>query len=106
MAAAIKRKSFGQVLVVLVSTSSQKEAIKIARALVSANLAACANIIPEIQSIYEWKGKLVKTREVLILFKTTKSRYKKFEQSIRAIHSYETPEIIALPVSKGFDQYL
>ena len=93
-------------LVVFVTTASQKEAVKIARAMVNTKLAACASIIPAIQSVYRWKGKLVNEREVLILLKSMKPRYRALEKAIRAIHSYETPEIIALPVSDGLAQYI
>jgi len=95
-----------QVLVILVTAANQKEAAKIANAMVSANLAACANIVPAIQSIYRWKGKIVKGREVLIILKSTKARYPALEQAIKKLHSYETPEIIALSVSAGLDRYL
>lgn len=97
---------FSQVLVVLVTAKNQKEAVKIATAMVTANLAACANIIPAVQSIYRWKGKIVKGREVLIILKSTKARYPALEGAIKKLHSYETPEIIALSVSDGLDQYL
>lgn len=100
------KKSPRQVLVVLVTTATQGEAIKIARAMVSAKLAACANIIPAIQSVYRWKGKIVKEQEVLITLKSTKSQYQALEKAIKAMHSYETPEIIALPVSEGFSSYI
>jgi periplasmic divalent cation tolerance protein len=100
------RKSSGQMLVILVTTASPEEAVKIARAVVSAGLAACANIIPAIQSMYRWKGKLVKEQEALVMLKSTKSRYRALEKAIKEIHSYETPEIIALPVKEGLDQYI
>lgn len=100
------KKPSGQMLVVFVTTASQEEAVKIARAMVNTKLAACASIIPAIQSVYRWKGKLVNEREVLILLKSTKPRYRALEKAIRAIHSYETPEIIALPVSDGLAQYI
>lgn len=95
-----------QVLVILVTAANQKEAVKIANAMVSANLAACANIVPAIQSIYRWKGKIVKGREILIILKSTKARYPALEQAIKELHSYETPEIIALSVSAGLNRYL
>ncbi len=95
-----------QVLVILVTAKNQKEAVKIANAMVSANLAACANIVPAIQSVYRWKGKIVKGREVLIILKSTKARYPALEQAIKGLHSYEAPEIIALSVSAGLNRYL
>ncbi|MCX5723077.1 MAG: divalent-cation tolerance protein CutA [Nitrospirae bacterium] len=100
------KKSPTQALVILVTAANQEEAIKIARAMVETKLAACANILPAIQSVYRWKGKIVKEREVFILLKSTKSRYPALEQAIKAMHSYEIPEIIALPITSGLPQYL
>ncbi|MCG3778895.1 MAG: Divalent-cation tolerance protein CutA [Nitrospira sp.] len=95
-----------QVQVILVTVANQKEAVKIANAMVSTNLAACANIVPAMQSIYRWKGKIVKEREALIILKSTKAQYPALEQAIKELHSYETPEIIALSVSAGLSRYL
>ena len=106
MAASLMKKSSGQVLVVLVAAANQDEAARIAEEMVNAKLAACASIIPGIQSIYRWKGKVVKAEEVLLLLKTTKPRYYALEKAIKAMHAYETPEIIALPVKEGLDQYI
>jgi len=100
------KRSPRQVLVILVTVVNQEEAIRIGERMVNAKLAACANIISEIQSIYRWKGKVVKTKEVLLMLKSTKPRYRELEKSIKAIHTYETPEIIALPVKEGFGQYI
>jgi periplasmic divalent cation tolerance protein len=100
------RKSAGQVLVILVTTANQKEAVRIGEKVVEAKLAACANIIPGIRSIYRWKGKVVKGQEVLLLLKSTKQRYCALERAIKAMHTYETPEIIALSVKEGFYQYI
>ena len=99
-------KSAGQVLVILVTAINQEEAIRIGEGMVNAKLAACANIIPGIQSIYRWEGKVVKTQEVLLILKSTKPRYRALEKAIKAMHTYETPEIIALPVKEGLDQYI
>ncbi len=106
MATPRMKTAAGQVLVILVTAKNQKEAVKIASAMVTANLVACANIVPAVQSIYRWKGKIVKGREVLIILKSTKARYPALEQAIKGLHSYETPEIIALFVSAGLDRYL
>lgn len=100
------KKSAEQVLVILVTTENQEEAARIGEEMVNAKLAACANIISGIQSIYRWKGKVVKAEEVLLILKSTKSRYRALEKAIRAMHSYETPEIIALPIKEGLDQYI
>jgi periplasmic divalent cation tolerance protein len=100
------RKSAAQVLVILVTTANQKEAIRISEEVVNAKLAACANVVPGIQSIYRWKGKVVKEQEALLILKSTKHRYSALEKAIKAMHTYETPEIIALSVKKGLDRYI
>jgi periplasmic divalent cation tolerance protein len=100
------KKLSGQVLVILVTVANQKEAVKIGEEMVNAKLAACANIIPRIQSIYHWKGKVVKAQEVLLILKSTRPRYRALEKAIKTMHTYETPEIIGLPVIEGLDQYI
>jgi periplasmic divalent cation tolerance protein len=106
MVAPLMKKSVGQVLVILVTAANQKEAIRIGEGMVNAKLAACANVIPGIQSIYRWKGKVVKAQEVLLILKSTRPRYHALEKAIKAMHTYETPEIIALPVKEGLDRYI
>ena len=100
------KKSGVQVLVILVTTINQKEAGRIGKEMVNAKFAACANIIPGIQSVYRWNGKIVKAQEALLILKSTQSRYRALEKAIKAMHSYEVPEIIALPVNEGLDQYV
>jgi len=94
-------------IVVLVTCGAAKEARKIARALVEQRLAACVNILQSpVQSIYRWKGKVESAKEVLIIIKTTRKRFAALQRAIRALHSYGTPEIIALPVADGSRDYL
>jgi len=100
------KKSPGQILVVLVAVGNQEEAVRIGEGMVNAKLAACANIIPGIQSIYRWKGKIIKAQEVLLILKSTKPRYRALEKAIKVMHTYEIPEIIALPVKECLDQYI
>jgi periplasmic divalent cation tolerance protein len=100
------KKSAGQVLVILVTTANQEEAVRIGKEMVNAKLAACANIIPGIQSIYRWDGKVVQEQEVLLILKSIKRRYRALEKAIKTMHSYEIPEIIALPVKEGLDRYI
>ena len=102
----LMKKLPAQILVVLVAVSNQKEAVKIGEGMVNARLAACANIITGVQSIYHWKGRVVKAKEVLLILKTTRPRYPSLERAIKSMHTYETPEIIALPVKDGFEQYI
>lgn len=104
--APLMKKSAGQVLVILVTAVNQEEAVRIGEGMVNAKLAACANIIPGIRSIYRWKGRVVKAQEVLLILKSTKPRYHALERAIKAMHTYETPEIIALPVKEGLNLYI
>jgi len=88
-----------------VTAGSKAEAEKISRALVSEKLAACANIFP-INSIYRWKGKIEEGGEHAILFKSHKKNFEKITERVRAIHSYETPCIIEIPITRGSSDYL
>ena len=106
MVAPLMKALSGQVLVILVTAINQKEAVRIGEEMVNERLAACVNIIPRIQSIYRWKGKVIKAQEVLLILKSTRPRYRALEKAIRAMHTYEIPEIIALPVKGGLDQYI
>lgn len=93
-------------IVVLVTAESQREAARIARHLVESRLAACVNISPPVRSIYRWEGKIQNDREFLLLIKTKRSLFRAVKKSILQIHSYTTPEVIALPVSEGSQAYL
>ena len=106
MGAPLMKKSSGKMLVVLVTAVNQEEAVRIGKEMVNAKLAACANIIPGVKSIYRWKGKVVKAQEVLLILKSSKPRYRALEKAIKAVHTYEIPEIIALPVMEGLAQYI
>lgn len=91
--------------VILTTTGSQEEADAIAMGLVEARLAACVQQTP-IRSTYRWEGKVVKDEEILLLIKTRTGLYPQVEAWITARHSYDTPEIIMLPVTDGLDDYL
>lgn len=94
-------------IVVLVTCSSVKEAQRLAREVVRKKLAACANVITSpVKSIYRWKGKVETAAEVLMLIKTTRRKFAALEKEIRRLHSYETPEIIALRIVAGSRAYL
>ncbi len=90
----------------MVMVKNLKEAIRIGEEMVYMKLAACANVIPGIQSIYRWKGKVAKAQEVLLILKSTTPRYRALEKAITAMHTYEVPEVIALPVTKGLAAYV
>lgn len=94
-------------IVVLVTCGSVGEARKIGRALVEERLAACVNISQSpIESIYRWKGRVDTAPEFLMTIKTVTERFSALEERIKKLHSYDVPEIIALPVAKGSRQYL
>ena len=106
MAVARRKKPAEQVLVVMVTVNNLKEALRIGEEMVQMKLAACANVIPGIQSIYRWKGKVAKAQEALIILKSTTLRYRALEKAITTMHPYEVPEVIALPVTKGLEAYV
>lgn len=91
---------------VLVTVGSEKAAQKIAETLVKEKLAACVNIIPQIKSYYNWRKKFYKKKETLLLIKTKIALFERLENRILKMHSYETPEIILLPIEKGLKSYL
>jgi periplasmic divalent cation tolerance protein len=94
------------VVVVMVTTASQEEAVKIADQVVQSRLAACASTVPTVRSTYWWEGKLMNDQESLLLIKTTSDKFNSLEEAIRKVHSYKVPEIIAIPVGQGFPPYL
>lgn len=95
-----------EAVVVVCTCGDESEAQRIARDLVESRLAACVNILPSVQSIYRWQGRVEAAQEVLLFIKTSAGRFPELQQRIIHLHSYETPEIIALPVSAGLDKYL
>ena len=92
--------------VVLVTCSNRREANSIAREIVKLKLAACANIVNQVHSIFVWKNKLQTQRECLIIFKTRLSQFPKLSKQVKRLHSYSVPEIIALPIKSGNKEYL
>jgi periplasmic divalent cation tolerance protein len=93
-------------VVVLVTTSSKAEAEKIGDALVAENLIACASIVDSVQSIFRWEAKLCRETETLMILKTVKPRLDAVAKKITQLHSYDVPEIIALPIVGGSPDYL
>ncbi|HSE36652.1 MAG TPA: divalent-cation tolerance protein CutA [Blastocatellia bacterium] len=93
-------------IAVFVTASNSEEASLLADVLVSERLAACVNIVPAIQSIYLWQGKVTRDNESLLIIKTTGERYTELERRVNELHSYSTPEVLALRIERGSDQYL
>ena len=95
-----------EAIVVFITAANSEEAARLADMLVERRLAACVQILPEMESVYRWQGKIERQKEVLLIAKTTKSRFEELEREVRAIHSYETPEILALSLAAGSPPYL
>lgn len=93
-------------IVVFITAANGEEAARLADMLVGAHLAACVQILPEMESVYRWQGKIERQPEILLLAKTTKAKFEELEREVRVLHSYETPEIIAIPVVAGSAPYL
>lgn len=91
---------------VFVTAASRREARRIARSLLERRLVACANIIAGIESHYWWEGKIDHAREWLLVMKTRRSRFRAVERAVKQLHSYQVPEIIALPLVAGQADYL
>ena len=93
-------------IVVFITAPDEEMAAVIARALVEESLAACVNIVRGIRSIYSWQGNIEDETEVLMIAKTKKGLFDKLSQRVKELHSYQTPEIIALPVIAGSPEYI
>ena len=92
--------------IVLCSAGSEDEARKIARHLVDERLAACVNIIPWIESIYRWQGKIETAEEWLLLIKTQAELFDRIRNAVKELHSYDLPECVMLEVAAGSPEYL
>jgi periplasmic divalent cation tolerance protein len=94
------------VVIIFSTCGTLDEASTIADSLVQARLAACVNVLPPVQSIYRWQGKVETAREVLLIIKTTQEHFTAVKDRITQLHSYDTPEIVSVPVIAGSDRYL
>ena len=93
-------------ILVLSTCDSEQSARAIARGLLEARLAACVNIVAGAQSLYWWQGKIEEAGEWLLLIKSSRARFEKLREHLGRVHSYQTPEIIALPIVDGNPAYL
>jgi periplasmic divalent cation tolerance protein len=93
-------------IVVFITAANREEAGRLAEMLVGKRLAGCVQVMPEIESVFRWQGNIERQREVLLIAKTFSSRYADLEREVSAIHSYETPEIVAFPLTAGSRPYL
>jgi periplasmic divalent cation tolerance protein len=93
-------------IVVLVTTPSAEKAAALARTLVEERLAACANIVPGLRSIYRWEGRVQDDAEALLIIKTLRARFERLRERVVALHEYSCPEVIALDIVDGHEPYL
>ena len=92
--------------VCLVTVPNRAQARRIARSLVQERLAACVNIVPGVESIYQWKGKMERSRELLLMIKTSRSKVKALVRHVKRVHSYSVPEVLSLNIVDGNLDYL
>ena len=93
-------------IVILVTTKDTKQAQSIANGLLQDKLVACANIVGGVRSLFWWQGRIDSAKEVLLVLKTKKGSFKKVAARVKTLHSYQNPEIIALPIATGSRDYL
>lgn len=93
-------------IVVFVTASGKEEAQKIAQALVEKRLAACVNIISGVESVFWWESKVDRASEALLVIKSCQEKFAEIAETVKSLHSYAVPEIIALPISAGYQPYL
>jgi periplasmic divalent cation tolerance protein len=93
-------------IVVFITAGSQEEARMIGDTLIGQRKAACVNIIPQINSLFRWEGKIEDDRESLLLVKTRAELFPEVVDAVKSVHSYDVPEIIALPIVEGSQDYL
>lgn len=95
-----------EALVVYVTAPSEEEGARIARVLVEERLAGCVNIVRDVRSIYRWQGAIEDDNEVLMVLKTRRELFDRLKTRVSELHSYTVPEVIAVPVAAGLDDYL
>ncbi len=93
-------------LIVFCSCPTEAEAFRLARELVEGRLAACVNILPVMQSVFRWQGEIQTDTERLLLIKTTDERFAELSETLAKLHSYEVPEIVAVPIIDGNEKFL
>jgi|ERR1043166_483651 periplasmic divalent cation tolerance protein len=95
-----------QAIVVFMTAANRDEASRLAEMLVARRLAACVQIVPGMESVYRWQGQIERQSEVLLIAKTVSEKFAELESEVVKLHSYETPEIVAVPLTEGSRPYL
>ena len=93
-------------IIVFMTAANGEEGARLAEMLVNSHLAACVQVLPQIESVYRWQGNIERQAEVLLIAKTISSKFAELEREVRALHSYETPEIVAVPMAACSAPYL
>lgn len=93
-------------IVIFVTVGKEEEAQNIAHTLISENLIACVNMVKDIRSLYKWQGNICDDKEILLIMKSKKELLNKIIYRVKSLHSYDTPEIIAVPIVGGYQEYL
>jgi periplasmic divalent cation tolerance protein len=93
-------------IVIFITASKKEEARKIANELIAKKLVACVNIVDRVESHFWWQGKVDNAKEVLLIAKSRKDKFAKIVKSVKSVHSYDVPEIIAMPIIAGYKPYL
>ena len=101
-----KESKASDVIVVISTCPNRRVGEKIGGTLVEEGLAACANVVPGLTSIYRWEGKLCRDREVLLIIKTRRLKYADLARRIKSLHPYSVPEILGIPIARGNSKYL
>jgi periplasmic divalent cation tolerance protein len=95
-----------ELIVVLMTAANVEEATRLADMLVGSKLSACVQILSGMESVYRWKGNVERASEVLLVAKTLRAKFTQLERAVRSVHSYETPEVVAIPIVEGSNDYL
>ena len=93
-------------IAVFLTASNGEEAARLADLLVGSQLAACVQILPAMESVFRWQGAVTRESEILLIVKTTADKFAELEREVRALHSYDVPEIVAVPIVAGSNPYL
>jgi len=93
-------------LIVFMTASNREEAVKIVRTMLEERLIACGNLVESVSSLFWWKGKIEEEKEVLVIMKSDEKLFKKLSKRVKELHSYDVPEILALPIVDGSPSYL
>jgi len=93
-------------VVIFITASGKKEAARIAAALIKNKLAACVNIVDKVESLFRWQGKADKQKEAFLIIKSKKEKLSRIIKTVKSLHSYAVPEIIAIPIAAGYKPYL